>query len=376
MERTDSLQQALEQIKRDRQDLTRYKKIRDVVPIEQWIDNPYFVGSDGLMLYPFWKKHMIEIFKESREVKINEVVIQGSIGTGKSTFGLFVLIRRLYELSCYDNVKAMYRLMQSSIIGMIYFSLNKKQAEKSGFSQIRGLIDQIPYFRENFPRDTDIDSTIKLPQNIQVLYGSNNSHAIGLNIISSILDESNFHGQQDGQAITNEDYSKILDLYTSLMARSKSRFIVEGKNYSMNVLISSSTTEGSFTEQRITASFSDESIYVIDGKLWNVKPQGTYSEVMFYVFKGSGFVDPMIIKTTADLLLIEEGLEVENSDKLEVIKEGIAKMKLVNSSKILEVPIDFYNDFENDIIKALRDVGGESTTGNEKLFRDKPSYQQ
>ena len=52
-------------------------KLRDIVPIEEWINSEYYVGPDALSIYPFWKQHIINIFNSP--VLINEVILTGGL---------------------------------------------------------------------------------------------------------------------------------------------------------------------------------------------------------------------------------------------------------------------------------------------------------
>lgn len=67
-----------EEIRR-RSDTSHYEQIRDIVPIENWIDSAYFVGPDANSIYPYWKDFIIDIFRNSRkpEEKINQVLLSG-----------------------------------------------------------------------------------------------------------------------------------------------------------------------------------------------------------------------------------------------------------------------------------------------------------
>ena len=87
----------------------------EIVPIEKWLEDPYYVGEDGLLLYPYWKEQMIDIFRP-KVVPYTEVVITGSLGGGKSTCALYIMVRKLYELSCFENVATKFGLMSSASI--------------------------------------------------------------------------------------------------------------------------------------------------------------------------------------------------------------------------------------------------------------------
>jgi hypothetical protein len=157
-------------------------RIRDIVPIEEWINSEYYVGPDALSIYPYWKQHIINIFNS--KVKINEVILTGGLGTGKTTIANIILLRRIYELSCYSNIPALFNLMASSKIMLAYFNLNLGQALLTGFGQLKEMIDNCPYFLEHFPRNNKKDSEIVWPQaNIMVRFASGTQHTIGSNLI-------------------------------------------------------------------------------------------------------------------------------------------------------------------------------------------------
>lgn len=171
-------------------------RVRDIIPIEQWINDEYYVGPDALSIYPYWKQHIINIFNSP--VRINEVILTGGLGTGKTTIANVILLRKLYELSCYSNIPALFNLMASSKIMMSYFNLNLGQALLTGYGQLKEMIDNCPYFQEHFPRNTKKDSEISFPQsNMMVRFASGTQHTIGTNLIGSILDEANFYSKTE-----------------------------------------------------------------------------------------------------------------------------------------------------------------------------------
>lgn len=57
-------------------------RIREIVPIEDWLNSEYYCGQDALSIYPYWKQHIINIFNSP--VRINEVILAGSLGTRKN----------------------------------------------------------------------------------------------------------------------------------------------------------------------------------------------------------------------------------------------------------------------------------------------------
>lgn len=199
-------------------------RIRDIVSIEEWLDNEYYVGPDALSIYPYWKQHIINIFNSP--VRINEVILTGGLGTGKTTIANIILLRKIYELSCYSNIPALFNLMASSKIMLAYFNLNLGQALLTGYGQLKEMIDNSPYFQEHFMRNVKKDAEIVWPQaNMMVRFASGTQHTIGTNLIGSVLDEANFYSKTEKiteQAVQIQDKAK--QIYTETRNRRKITF--------------------------------------------------------------------------------------------------------------------------------------------------------
>ena len=194
-------------------------QIREIVPIEEWIDSPYYAGPDAASIYPYWKQHIINIFNSP--VRINEVILTGGLGTGKTTIANILLLRRIYELSCYTNIPALFNLMASSKLMFAYFNINMAQALLTGYGQLKEMIDNCPYFQEKFPRNIRKDSEINFPQaNMMVRFASGTQHTIGTNLVGSVLDEAKFFSKTEKiteSAMMVQDKAK--EIYTAARNR-------------------------------------------------------------------------------------------------------------------------------------------------------------
>ena len=201
---------------------------------------------------------------------------------------------------------------------------------------------------------------------------THNSHAIGMNMIGSILDEANFF--QNGAQNPNKsaiEYSKIAEMYSSIVNRSKSRFKSHKRDDSLSVLISSNTTSSSFTEKRIKEVEGEENALVINARVWDVKPKGTYSDEMFWVFTGSDLLDPYIVKGVEDVYQYTDSMEIPRK---EGTVDEIINALLIGREKFVQVPMDFYKQYEDNLIMSLQDISGLSVAPSGRLFSSKPLY--
>lgn len=352
----------------DKVQIKEYEQVREIVPIEEWINDPYYVGKDCVdKLYPFWKDLICEIFGGGKQ-NYTQIVITGGIGTGKSTVGLYIVLRKLYELSCYNNVAGLFGLMSNSMTAFLYFSLTKFQAERSGFAQLRSIIDNVPYFKELFKRNPYRNSTLDFPENIRIFYGSSTGDMIGLNCISAIIDEANFFGDSSGSEVNMGD---VEDLYKAVLSRTSSRFTANGVNNSLNLVISSTTFTKSMTSKLYEKSLTDASIKYTRARLWDIKPKGTYSDETFFVFAGNDKFDPFIIPDTSTLS-IKLGISLDPSLS---IKDAVARLSQEYRNLIDEVPIDFYPNYKDDVIRGLQDFSGLSVSSTGKLFSSRSVFE-
>ena len=351
--------------------------IRHIVPIEEWVDSPYYLGDICYTLYPKYKQHLKSIFDSERneEDYIDEIIMKTSIGAGKTSFINVVLIRKLYELSCYSDIRPLYNLMTSKKLLMVYFSITKKVAEDTGYAQLRNMLLTIPYFRDNFLPNTKKSTDIEWPErNMAITSGSNANQVIGTDVIASVVDEGDFYGNTsatpDGQAL-----SKAQSLYTSIKQRARSRFMVNGINHSLNCVLSSPTYESSFITKLINSSRGNPHTYIIEETLWTIKPKGTYSEIMFIVFKGTNLLDPQIVEDAKffnELLisLYMNPIDIKGKTINEIYNELPEQIK----QYFVEIPVDFYNDFKHDLLKALQDIGSVAIAPEGRLFSSNKFY--
>lgn len=162
------------------------------------------------------------------------------------------------------------------------------------------------------------------------------------------IDELNF---AQGQNVAYQK-SRIMDLYNNIRQRLNSRFIVNGKNYGKLFLVSSKATEYSFLEAYIADQKSKGyPIYVVDKPRWEVKPF-MYSGKTFKVAVGNKYLPSRIVP------------ENLSGDSLKAYCDGLIAQGL----RIIDVPIEEKQSFDQDIDRALQDAAGIATSVVTKAF--------
>lgn len=347
-------------------DRTKVQQVREIVPVEEWLENPFYCGEDGLNLYDFWKTEIADFVSR----KFVEWIIYGSLGGGKTTAGCTAFIRRFYELSCYDFPPLMFELLKSTILYFIYFSVSLTQAHRTGFGKIQRLVDSIPYFRKYFSRNPNITSELQF-QSLRLVYGSAVAHQIGVDVYGSALDEGDFFKTVSSGL---KEINKARELYTALMNRRASRFSVSSDlPVGLLVLISSPAYESDFVERRISrveSSAYNEGLTKVTMMTGFKVKKGRYSSEYFYVHPGSAETDALMIRTIDDFISLVESLKM--TKHLPEGWEGYSIHALVKSMEVYveveQVPMEFYDNFEEDIETAVRDILGLRTRSKLKFM--------
>jgi hypothetical protein len=316
------------------------------VDIHTFVCDPYYLNKSK-EVYP---KVLAEL-EEMNNGHYQEVILTGGIGSAKTTSALYTIAYQLYLLSCMVSPNVAFGLDSVSEILFVFQSLNKKTSTNS-FERFKGLVDGCKYFSEQFKYDKNLTSKLVFPNRIEVVPVSGAETAvIGQNVIGGLIDELNYMSivQNSKQSVDAGQYDQAVALYNSIARRRKSRYSKAGKMPGILCLVSSKRYPGQFTDKKEEerakeiARTGKSTIYLYDYRVWEVKPEGSFSPDRFYVFAGDESRKPRILKPDE---------KVADEDR-----------KLVHA-----IPTDFYGEFEEDIINALREIAGVSTLARHPYF--------
>lgn len=360
----DLFETVLDQHEGDKQD--NFRKFKPVSP-RDFFSLAFYSGYGNNDIYEFWVDEATDFIEGGYE----ELVITGSLGSGKTTGANLISAYKIYELFSWNSPHKFLGIPSIQEIYNIYFSVSRTQAQMTGFSQLRAIFDNSSWFKQKALRDKRIDSVLRfLNGKFNVFSGSSHSHALGMTVWMFILDEADFFKR--GSSVFDENYEQITEMYEELIARRISRFKSHGEDRSFSILISSASYQSSFVDQRIAAAATDPKIKVINAVGYKVKPKGTYSEKKFIVFVGGETVDPCLIETNGDLGLIFTKLKSDwKVDPNMSLKSNLSLVPPDLKIFFEEVPVDFKKEFLLNIHRALMNHAGVFTARVGKLFQNK-----
>ena len=271
-----------------------------------------------------------------------EVVLGGGIGWGKSYMTEMGMAYMLYKLSCYPSPQEEFGLAPGSSIFFVMQSVKLELAKKVLFEPFRQRISRSEYFCKKFPFDKDITSELRFPKNIRVMpLSSSDTSALGLNVFGGCIDELNFLARVERPSSSrftgDGEYDQAETLYTTIVRRMKSRFNDKGRVPGKLFLISSANYPGDFIDRKIQEAEAEKeatgksNIFVVRFAQWE-----TYSPD----------------KISPEHFLVEVGDETRNSRIIATREEA------VDETKVIEVPMDYWREFNADIEASIRDLAG------------------
>ena len=315
-----------------------------------FFSNPHYTGTVGAYI---WPKVLDEVAKMNSGAYI-EVVCTGGIGAAKTTTAIASQLYQLYNLMTFYNPHVPFGLKPTDEIVIIFQSMQYKQAKEVAYDRFKAMVDECPYFKGKFGYDPEIKSQLRFQNHIIVKpVAGNEAATIGQNVISGVLDEVNFmesieKSKRDADGGT---YEQAFTLYNSIARRRESRFMTRGQLPGLLCLVSSKRYRGQFTDVKTEEAVTNKRIYVYDKRIWDVasdeKLEMMYTGKWFDVFVGDEHRKPYMI------------------DESHPAPEGERDKELV-----VAIPVEHEHDFNAELLKALRDIAGVSTTALHPFIMD------
>lgn len=319
--------------------LSKMLGIEKAVSFEEFVTSPDY--CDNPDMYKFW----INV-GNSLDIHLSELLIDGSIGGGKSFFSNYLLAYRVYRLFLGGSPQLQLGLARDSEIFGFYFTVSMEMAKQSGYSHLYNIFQNCKWFKSFAPINTDLKSVIEFPnQNFRIKAGSDFGHQIGLNVWCFILDEANFRAGV-GQGMASE-YEEVTMLYQQLIDRQLSRLSsADGTVNALAILISSASYQTSFMEKRKELIKGNPYAVNITAVSYLIRPE-RYAKETFEVFIGAGSVEPCLINSEEQKKKI---LQLANLDGTGQEDQFFRK-----------VPINLKKQFETNIVLALQNHCGVPT---------------
>lgn len=342
-------------------DEVKAELIRNIVPVEQWIQDPFYVGPSAKYIRPYVRE-FVEEFNNSTyvnemglRVPKRKFIATGASRTGKS-YGARKLIQRiLYEMSCWKNFPCMFELDPNTTPKIFWLSYTLTKSESTGLKQLIKDIDSVPYWQLPDVKRKPVETKLIFPF-CEVLPGSQVEHIVGEDMLGCVLDEANVRKVAQGTEV--EETQKI---FTEMRQRSVMTFSKNGIWGGFSGIISSSTTSSSFVAIELEKAKKDGDTAIMEASVYEANP-GQYSTEKFPVFIGNGEIEPFIVDQADDSI---RSRIIENYGM--TLEDFIAD----NPQLIEPVPVSIRKFYEEDLIFSLANMSGKVMSGSNKYMTPK-----
>lgn len=333
--------------------------------ILQFVEDDYYLGqtlrpsSDNIGLYPFWRDKLVQDFDVPS--RINNLVISGSLGIGKTLLMVTILLYRLTLVSLMRNPQNFVGQSKNQNLIFNLLSVTREAVRQTAFGTALSFMGQSPFFIEELGFKPDMEyakAVVPFRNNIFLTAGSKSWHLLGRNVIGVGMDEGNFRLE------ANPDDSAYA-LYGEMRTRIVNRF-QKAKNYlpAITIIASSAQDESSFTEQVIkdiekvasseTQIVYREAAYRVKRHLLKIDKQR-----WFRVAYGLKNQDPCLLR----------GFYKENGDPIPGPGDMVADHEPPpKGAKTELVPEMYLADFKRNCRRGLQDVSGIAVGGSHRLF--------
>lgn len=331
---------------------------RDRPPTPQEFITDKYIGPAARHTYGRVKDTFIEFMDPTKPYR--DLVLFPHIGWGKSYLSTLINIYVGTHLSLMHNPYKYFGLNPATILTQLLVSYSLKKSSELLLEPMIAILESSPYFEkvktrdgmikrdQDFERQSKIEriywttavptSAIQMSNGANFKLVSNVQNLLGLSVATGAMSELAFFRD----AGRSDEY--IMRMFNDLKSRIDSR--MKGNYYGRSILDSSPNTLDSPIDDYVVNHARKNPInYVVDGSVWKWAPDEFDLTKTFQVFIGGKGQPPRILVDSED-----------TSD--------------LPAPKIIEVPLEFRQRFEDDLYKSLKDLAGIPAGSADNLIYD------
>ncbi len=323
---------------------------RPIVPIKEWLESSFYLGPEAASIRPFWKDKMIEYYNWIKDGNPRDIIISGSSRSGKTYFICILILRVYYEISCTINFPSYFNLSPTTLPLSLCFSYTIGKSEITMVARLLRMMETIPYFQIAENKPSDLTTIVRFPF-METHPASDDTHAIGLDILWAVLDEANVRRVNKAHLV-----QKTQDLYLEVRARSVQTFSKKGVWGGFSAILSTAGKTSSFVDSELAKAQKENSCFVIQAATYDIEPE-KFSDEKFDIFIGTDSVSSFIIDSAPEdvISLIEREMSYE-----EFLEE--------NSSLVERVPVSVRRFYEENIEWAIANISGRTRLNSSAFF--------
>lgn len=317
------------------------------VTIEEFIESGDFLGNDtNRPVIEIWDTLKPSIHEMNPDIlmgekNVNEVLMLGASGTGKSVRSIVTNLYQLYVADCFDWPQDLFKLSRPTEIVFLFLSIKPSTAEKVLYKPFRQYFESMPFTQKYIDYNKEITSELRLNNNKTVRFASANVNSlIGHAVMSGAIDEINFFARVEKSKQTPDGgtFDQADLVHKTLLNRRESRFTSHGPNPGTICISAQTKYKGDFTDRRMEQirKNNEKNVLYYREKRYEVVPPERLTKETFTILVGTDEYPTRILE----------------------LNEGYV---LPPNAEVLKIPMTYYETFKRDPEHGLREIVGIAT---------------
>lgn len=294
--------------------------------IEQFLGPDYLDLEDTIR--DSVRQALVDIFGEDidpeRISKKRRAIFTGAIGIGKTTLASIAILYMVHWVLCLHDPQGFFGQMPGRRLAFMLMSTSEGQAKEVLFGDIKASMQRSPWFKRHAPWNDRIKNQIHFPKDVWVLPGTSLDTAFeGYNILGGIIDEADSHKITERKDYAQSGYETI--------------------------------------ENRIHSRFGDRGLLIVIGQM---KSSNGFAARTLKKFEKDP--DAATIRLTQWESFGWQKYRNKKTGKYEIfwfdidrkVEVSAAMARDLRSEKIIPIPLEYKELFDDNPVKALRDQAG------------------
>jgi hypothetical protein len=269
---------------------------RPPVTIDTFLEDPDYLGG-RVTVWPALRDDLRALNPDvlTGAPPVQEALLGGATGTGKSTLAIITTLYQLYLLTCFHNPRALYGLMPQTRIVFPLQSANAELTDRVLYQPLCDLFEAMPFAQRHLVWNVHRRTALELAGGLVVApVTSRLTTLLGQAIPGCVLDEVNFlevverSTRVAGPRGLGGTYDQAAELHRELTNRRASRF--GGGPLSIGVLIFSSSVNygDDFLDRRIRTvrALAPPTVLIRQHRRYDVRPADRAARTRFRFMVG------------------------------------------------------------------------------------------
>lgn len=148
------------------------------VDILTFVKDPRYLGkawhtSSGVCkLFPYWEKKLLDIFPDSYTTSVNNLILSGARGLGKSEIAVTCGLYIMYRVMCLRSPLEYFNLKPTEKIAFAFMNITEMLAYDIGVSKFQATVQLSPWFMQRGTMSGRSELVWNPPEYINIIIGS------------------------------------------------------------------------------------------------------------------------------------------------------------------------------------------------------------